>query len=56
MAMLINLIIIIPYNYYSFVEELVTSILVPLVQKATIYGMIIIYQILYHDENIKPKR
>ena len=35
---------------------LATLILLPLVEKYKIYDIIIIYQLWYHDENIKPKR
>ena len=51
--MLLHLISITPYTYYSFVEALPTLILLPLVEKSTIYGLIIIYQLWHHDENIK---
>ena len=56
MVILLQLIRIIPYTYYSFVEALATLILIPLLDKITIYGMIIIYQLWYNDENTKPKR
>ena len=56
MVMLLHLIIIILYTYYSFVEALATLILIPLIEKYTIYGMVVLYQLWYHDENIKLKR
>ena len=53
--MILHLISIIPYTYYSFVDYLGTLVLIPLGVKAKIYGMIVIYQLYYHDENIELK-
>ena len=56
MVMLSKLIIIISYTYYSSVKELATLLLIPFIYKATIYDMIIIYKIWYHDEIYKTEK
>ena len=56
MVIPLQFISIIPYTCYSYVKVLATLTLITLLDQAEIYGIVIIYQLCYHDENIKPKR
>ena len=43
MVIISKLIRIIPYTYYLLVQDLATLIIIPLIKKATLYVVIIIY-------------